>query len=150
MCRLSFQLPIVPSVFLCLGFSFVFVCVLLWLGDLTTYLFPFFWYCTQIASKGTPLLPLGSAFRRITHASSTTILVLSVPLITCCLSLRFCDLFWLPRLPVLQFDQGPYASLLGPILRPLYFRYTSAYWFFIVFRFDQWSHVSLPGQPCGP
>ena len=128
---------------LCLRFSFVLSCVLLWLGALTTYLFPFSWYCTQIASKGTPLLPPGSAFRRITHASSTTILVLPVPLFRCCLSLRFRDLFWLPRLPVLQFDQGPHARLPGPTLRPLCFRYTSAYWFFIVLPFDQRFHVSL-------
>ena len=89
-------------------------------------------------------MPPGSAFRCITHASSTTVLVLSVPLIRCCLSLRIRDLFGLPRFPVLEFDQGPYASLLGPT-RLLCFRYTSAYWFFIVFLFHQPSHVSLPG-----
>ena len=54
-----------------------------WLGDLTTYLFPSSWYGTEIASKGTPILPLGSAFRRITHASITTILVLAVPPFGC-------------------------------------------------------------------
>ena len=107
-----------------------------WLSDLTTYSFPFSWYCTQVASKGTPRLPPGSAFRRITRASSTTILVLSVSLCRGCISLRFSDLFWLPRFPVLQFDQGPYASLLRPTLRPLCFRYTSAYWFFTALHFD--------------
>ena len=43
------------------------VCELLWQGDLTTYFLPFSWYCTQIVSKGTPLLPPGSAFRRTTR-----------------------------------------------------------------------------------
>ena len=57
MCRLSLRLPIVPFVLLCLRFSFVLVCLLLWLGDLTTLFFLFSWYCTQIASKDTPLLP---------------------------------------------------------------------------------------------
>ena len=121
-----FRLLITPSVFLCLRFSFVLVCVLLWLGDLTTHIFPPSRYCTQIASKGIPLLPPCSAFRRITHASSTTFLVLSVPLFRCCLSLRIRDLFGLPRFPVLQFDQGLHASLLGPSLRPLCLRYTPA------------------------
>ena len=91
-CLPYFRLLILPSAFLCLPFSFVLVCVRFYeaklplpcvgfcqllLGDLNTYLFPFSWYCTQIASKGTPLLPPGSAFRIMTHASSTTSLVLS-------------------------------------------------------------------------
>ena len=54
----------------------------------------------------------------VTHASSTTISVLFVPLFRYCFSSRFRDLFWYHRFPVLQFDQGPYASLLGPTLRP--------------------------------
>ena len=119
MCRLSFRLLIVPSVFLCPRFRFVLVCAFVWLGDLTAYLFPFSWCCTQIASKVTPLLPPGSAFRRFKHASSTTVFMLSLSLFRCCLSLRFRELFSLPRFHVLQFDQGPCASLLGLITAPV-------------------------------
>ena len=83
----------------------------------------FSWYCAQIASKDTPLLPPGSAFRRITHASSPNILVLSVSLLRCCLSPRFRYLLWPLRFAVVHFAQQPYASLLGRTLRPLCFRY---------------------------
>ena len=57
--------------------SFVLVCVYLWLGDVTTYLFPFSWYCTQIAFKGTPLLP-PVQFSGVSHTPP-------VPPFWCCL-----------------------------------------------------------------
>ena len=56
----------------------------------------------------------------VSYASSTTISVLSEPLFQSVLSFFVLSrLFWCPRFPVLHFNQRPYASLLGPTLRPL-------------------------------
>ena len=105
-CHMSTFVPASDSTFRLSVSILIHVFVSLWLGDLTTYLFTFSWYCTLIASKGIPLLPSGSAFRRITHASTTTIWVLSVPLFRYCLSLCFAICFGCLGSPFYSLTKG--------------------------------------------